>query len=133
MKFKSVLTGFVLAIVMGCSGLSKIEIPEELLAEREDELRIHYFYEDANAAKGPNEKTHVAWWSEEVRMSDADREVLQAAMLHNVRDETGRQRADAIGLTRFPIIVLVNDKEIVLKTDDLDEVIDFLKKNRQGS
>ncbi|ETT60141.1 hypothetical protein MHI43_01370 [Paenibacillus sp. FSL H8-0457] len=132
MKFKSVLTGFVLAMVIGCSGLSKIAVPEDLLAE-EDELRIHYFYEDANAAKGPNEKTHVAWWSEEVRMSDADREVLQAAMLHNVRDETGRQRADAIGLTRFPIIVLVNDKEIVLKTDDLDDVIDSLKKNRQGS
>ncbi|WP_433942040.1 hypothetical protein [Paenibacillus lautus] len=119
-------------MVIGCSGLSKIEVPEELLAE-EDELRIHYFYEDANAANGPNEQTHVAWWSEEIHMSDADREVLQATILHNVRDETGRQTADVIGLTRFPIVVLVNDKEIVLKTDDLNEVIDFLKKNRQGS
>ena len=34
------------------------------------------------------------------------------------------------GLTRFPVVVLVNDKEIVLKTDDLNEVVDFLKKNR---
>lgn len=124
------MSWLVLAFVIGCSGLSKIELPEELLAEREDEFRIHYFYEDANAA---NEPTHVAWWSEEVDMSDADREVLQATMLHNVRDETGRQRADAMGLTRFPIVVLVNDKEIALKSDDLNEVIDFLKKNRQGS
>ncbi|MCM3260858.1 hypothetical protein M3664_24045 [Paenibacillus lautus] len=126
------MSWFVLAMVIGCSGLSKIEVPEELLAE-EEELRIHYFYEYANAANGPNEQTHVAWWSEEIHVSDADREVLQATKLHNVRDETGRQMADAIGLTRFPIIVLVNDKEIVLKTDDLNEVIDFLKKNRQGS
>lgn len=123
------MSWFVLAMVIGCSGLSKIEVPEELLAE-EDELRIHYFYEDANAANGP---THVAWWSEEIHMSDADREVLQATILHNVRDETGRQTADVIGLARFPVIVLVNDKEVVLKTDDLNEVIDFLKKNRQGS
>ncbi|MBY0164090.1 hypothetical protein H0178_51225 [Cytobacillus firmus] len=123
------MTGFVLAMVIGCSELSKIAVPEDLLAG-EDELRIHYFYEDANAANGPNEQTHVAWWSEEVHMSDADREVLQATMLHNVRDETGRQRADAIGLTSFPTVVLVNDKEIVLKTDDLNDVIDFLKKNK---
>ncbi len=132
MKFRSVMSWFVLAMVIGYSGLSKIEVPEELLAEK-DELRIHYFYEDANAANGPNEQTHVAWWSEEIHMSDADREVLQATNLHNVRDETGRQTADVIGLTRFPIVVLVNDKEIVLKTDDLNEVIDFLKKIRQGS
>lgn len=130
MKFRRGMCWFVLALVIGCSGLSKIEIPEELLAEREDEYRIHYFYEDANAANGPNEQTHVAWWSEEVHMSDADREVLQATMLHNVRDETGRQRADAIGLTSFPTVVLVNDKEIVLKTDDLNDVMDFLKKNK---
>lgn len=129
MKFKSIITGFVLAMVIGCSELSKIAVPEDLLAG-EDEYRIHYFYEDANAANGPNEQTHIAWWSEEVHMSDADREVLQATMLHNVRDETGRQRADAIGLTSFPAVVLVNDKEIVLKTDDLNDVIDFLKKNK---
>jgi hypothetical protein len=117
-------------MVIGCSSLSKIEVPEELLAEGEDELRIHYFYEDANAAK---EQAHVVWWSEEVHMSYADKEALQATTLHNVRDETVRQRADAVGLTRFPMVVLVNDKEIVLKTDDLNDVIDFLKKNRQGS
>lgn len=133
MKFRRVLSWFVLALVIGCSGSSKIEIPEELLAHGEDELRIHYFYEDANAAKGPNDQTHVAWWSEDVHMSDADREALQATVLHNVRDETVRQKADAVGLTRFPVVVLVNDKEIVLKTDDLNEAIDFLKKNRQGS
>lgn len=130
MKFRRVLAWFVLVIVIGCSGLSKIAVPEELLAEGEDELRIHYFYEDANAAEGPNEQTHVAWWSEDVHMADADREALQATTLHNVRDETVRQKADAVGLTRFPVVVLVNDKEIVLKTDDLNEVVDFLKKNR---
>ncbi|PJN51306.1 hypothetical protein PAEVO_43970 [Paenibacillus sp. GM2FR] len=124
---------FVLVMVIGCSSLSKIEVPEELLAEGEDELRIHYFYEDANAAKEPDEQAHVVWWSEEVHMSDVDKEALQATILHNVRDETVRQKADAVGLTRFPMVVLVNDKEIVLKTDDLNDVIDFLKKNRQGS
>lgn len=129
MKFKSIITGFVLAMVIGCSELSKIAVPEDLLAG-EDEYRIHYFYEDANAANGPNEQTHVAWWSEEVHMSSPDREVLQATMLHNVRDETGRQRADAIGLTSFPTVVLVNDIEIVLKTDGLNDVMDFLKKNK---
>jgi ribosome-binding ATPase YchF (GTP1/OBG family) len=102
-------------MVIGCSSLSKIEVPEELLAEGEDDLRIHYFYEDANAAKEPDEQA------------------LQATTLHNVRDETVRQKADAVGLTRFPMVVLVNDKEIALKTDDLNDVIDFLKKNRQGS
>lgn len=133
MRFRSLLTGLVLAMVMGCSGLNKIEIPEEMLAEGEDELRIHYFYEDANAANGPNEKTHVVWWSEEVHMSDADRKALQATIFHNVWDETGRQKADVLGLTRFPMIVLMNDKEIVLKTDDLNEVINLLKKNNQQS
>lgn len=133
MKFKSLLIGFVLAMVIGCSGLNKIEIPEELLAEGEDELRIHYFYEDANAANGPNEKTHVVWWSEEVQMSEADRKALQATILHNVGNETGRQKADALGLTRFPMVVLMNDKEIVLITDDLNEVINLLKKNNQQS
>ncbi|MGG3280213.1 hypothetical protein [Paenibacillus solani] len=134
LKFKSLLTGLVLAMVIGCSGLNKIEIPEELLAEGQDELRIHYFYEDANAADGPNEKTHVVWWSEEVHMSDADRKALQATILHNVRDdETDRQKADALGLTRFPMVVLMNDKEIVLKTDDLNEVINLLKKYNQES
>jgi len=120
-------------MVIGCSGLNKIEIPEELLAEGQDELRIHYFYEDANAANGPNEKTHVVWWSEEGHMSDADRKALQATILHNVRDEAGRQKADALGLTRFPMVVLMNNKEIVLKTDDLNAVINFLKKINQQS
>lgn len=130
MKLKRALFCFVLALVMGCSGLDRIEIPKELLAEGEDELRIHFFYEDMTVAIGSNERMHVAWWSDEVQMSDADVKVLQAAILHNVRDETGRQKAEALGLTRFPVMVVMNDKEIVLQTDDLNEAVDLLKKNK---
>ncbi|MBX4151489.1 hypothetical protein K1X09_29695 [Paenibacillus lautus] len=131
MKFRRVLAWFVLVIVIGCSGLSKIAVPEDLLAEGEDELRIHYFYEDAHAANELDEQARIVWWSEEVDdMSDTDTEVLQATMLHNVREENAKQKAETLGLRRFPFFVVVNHKEIALKTADLNEVVDFLKKNR---
>lgn len=59
MKFRRVLVWFVLVIVIGCSGLSKIAVPEDLLAEGEDELRIHYFYEDAHAANELDEQARI--------------------------------------------------------------------------
>lgn len=130
MKFRRVLVWFVMVIVIGCSGLSKIAVPEDLLAEGEDELRIHYFHEDAHAANELDEQARIVWWSEEVDdMPDADTEVLQAAMLHNVREEIAKQKAETLGLRRFPFFVVVNHKEIAL-TADLNEVVDFLKKNR---
>ncbi|ANY72758.1 hypothetical protein BBD41_09235 [Paenibacillus ihbetae] len=82
-----------------------------------DQYKIHLVYETYS---GLDMKL-----LEFMNSSDELLKVIQGIQVYDLETPTNQEIADTIGLDRFPAIIVTNDKEVVLETQELEDIRSF--------
>lgn len=107
----------LLVMAIGCSGTGKQDVLDFLSSDSKDQYKIHLFYETYS---GLDMKL-----LEFMNSSDELLEVIQGIQVYDLETPTNQEIADTIGLDRFPAIIVTNDKEVVLETQELEDIRSF--------
>jgi len=107
----------LLLMAIGCSGTSKQDVLDFLSSDSKDQYKIHLFYETYS---GLDMKL-----LEFMNSSDDLLEVIQGIQVYDLETPTNQKIADKIGLDRFPAIIVTNDKEVVLETQEIEDIRSF--------
>lgn len=107
----------LLVMAIGCSGTGKQDVLDFLSSDSKDQYKIHLFYETYS---GLDMKL-----LEFMNSSDELLKVIQGIQVYDLETPTNQEIADTIGLDRFPAIIVTNDKEVVLETQELEDIRSF--------
>lgn len=108
---------FLLMLILGCSGPSKQDVLEYLASDSADRYKIHLFYES---------RTDLDMQLlEYMNSSDELLIIIQGIQLYDIDTPKNQEMAKKIGVDRYPAMVVTNNKEVVLVTQELEEVRDF--------
>jgi len=107
----------LLVMAIGCSGTSKQDVLDFLSSDSKDQYKIHLFYETYS---GLDMKL-----LEFMNSSDELLEVIQGIQVYDLETPTNQEIADTIGLDRFPAIIVTNDKDVLLETQELEDIRSF--------
>jgi len=107
----------LLLMAIGCSGTSKQDVLDFLSSDSKDQYKIHLFYETYS--------DHDMKLLEFMNSSDDLLEVIQGIQVYDLETPTNQKIADTIGLDRFPAIIVTNDKEVVLETQEIEDIRSF--------
>lgn len=107
----------LLVMAIGCSGTGKQDVLDFLSSDSKDQYKIHLFYETYS---GLDMKL-----LEFMNSSDELLEVIQGIQVYDLETPTNQEIADTIGLDQFPAIIVTNDKEVVLETQELEDIRSF--------
>ncbi|MEK4120541.1 hypothetical protein [Paenibacillus sp. FSL W8-0919] len=115
--FGKIFAMLLLVMALGCSGTSKQDVLDFLSSDSKDQYKIHLFYETYSGLD--------MQLLEFMNSSDVLLKVIQGIQVYDLETPTNRDIADKIGLNRFPAIMVTNDKEVVLKTQELEDIRSF--------
>ena len=107
----------LLLMAIGCSGTSKQDVLDFLSSDSKDQYKIHLFYETYSDLNMKLLKL--------MNSSDDLLEVIQGIQVYDLETPTNQKIADTIGLDRFPAIIVTNDKEVVLETQEIEDIRSF--------
>ncbi|OAB34023.1 hypothetical protein [Paenibacillus glacialis] len=119
MNLIKILVLSVLIMTIGCSSTSKQDVFDYLSSDSSDRYRIHLFYEETTQL---DNKLLVYWNSKQELL-----ELIQGIQLFDVEVKKNKEMANAMELDDFPCFIILNDKEVVLKTKDLVDIEHFFK------
>ncbi|WP_339322636.1 hypothetical protein [Paenibacillus sp. FSL W8-0194] len=116
-----IICAFILTT--GCSSTSKQSVLEYLSSDSSNRYKIHLFYDnqtqlDDKLLEYMNSKKELL-------------ERIQGIQLYDVEVKKNKKMADAIGIDEFPAIIVTDNKEITLKTQNLNDIKNYFNKLSQ--
>ncbi|MFH0071249.1 hypothetical protein [Peribacillus sp. NPDC056705] len=116
----------LLVLSLGCTQKVDQVAIERLLEGGEQGFQLHYFHEDADMAPVPDGQVHMLWWSEDDDLSGVNESVH--THMHYVGTGDHKEWVKGLGLTKFPVFVLTDHEKILLITDDMKKIGQFISR-----
>lgn len=109
-----------LIFLVSCTSQDKKSTMDNLVSNSENTYTIHLFYEDNTEL----DNEILLYWNSQQKL----RKIIQGIQLYDVSRDNNNQIAKALEIKDFPVFIVMNNKEIVLKSDQMTEVKDFFDK-----